>query len=296
MEKVQEERAAGMAGLVHIDRIDHNHFIGQAGTSNGTASIFGGQILGQALAAAGQVVARRPHAMSGTFQRAGQVDRSIVYRVHGGRDGGRFANRQVVAEQDGQCIAEFSIGFHDEEDGFVHDSGWCRRPSTPERLPDLESAGARFEHVPRATQRALQRQPELDLRPVEPERLFDVAEGAARPLTYWLRARSDLSAMPSLWAPALAYMSDYLTAAAGLIHHARFLMPPDLFGTTLNHSLWLHRVVDPSRWLYCELESHCAVDGRTLNMGKIRDEHGRIVATLGQEALLRRRRPRPAAS
>ncbi len=71
---------------------------------------FGGQLVSQALVAAGRTVdAGRPvHAVNAHFIRGGDVKAPIEYRVERHRDGRAFANRQVTAYQDGNVVFSMS--------------------------------------------------------------------------------------------------------------------------------------------------------------------------------------------
>jgi hypothetical protein len=107
--------------LLALERIEHNLFRGQS-RDNGGQAVFGGQVLGQALMAAGRTVdpAHQVHSLHGYFLRAGDKTQPIVYDVDRIRDGASFTTRRVVAIQHGQAIFHMSASFQVEEPGFDH--------------------------------------------------------------------------------------------------------------------------------------------------------------------------------
>jgi acyl-CoA thioesterase-2 len=76
------------------ERLEDNLFRGQS-RDIGTKYVFGGQVLGQALAAAAATVdnGRHVHSLHAYFLRAGNIDHPIVYDVDRTRDGGSFSVR-----------------------------------------------------------------------------------------------------------------------------------------------------------------------------------------------------------
>src|SRR3954453_4028775 len=84
--------------------------------------VFGGQVLGQALAAASRTVdpERVVHSLHGYFLRAGDTSVPIVYRPEPTRDGGSFSSRRVVASQNGKPIFYMSASFQRAEPGLDH--------------------------------------------------------------------------------------------------------------------------------------------------------------------------------
>jgi acyl-CoA thioesterase-2 len=98
--------------LLALERIELNLFRGQS-QDLGWGTVYGGQVLGQALSAAVQTVPsdRHVHSLHGYFLRPGAVDRPIVYEVDRSRDGGSFTTRRVVAIQNGEPIFTLAASF-----------------------------------------------------------------------------------------------------------------------------------------------------------------------------------------
>src|SRR6516162_8933222 len=104
--------------LLALEKIEENLFRGQS-QDLGWGTVFGGQVLGQALSAAVQTVPpeRQVHSVHAAFLRPGNVKRPIVYEVDRIRDGSSFTTRRVVAIQGGKPIFHLSASFQIEEPG-----------------------------------------------------------------------------------------------------------------------------------------------------------------------------------
>src|SRR6266542_1680049 len=112
---------ADLVALLALERLEENLFRGQS-QDLGWGTVFGGQVLGQALSAAVQTVPaeRQVHSLHAYFLRPGDVKRPIVYDVDRIRDGSSFTTRRVVAIQNGKAIFNLAASFQNEEPGFEH--------------------------------------------------------------------------------------------------------------------------------------------------------------------------------
>src|SRR3954465_7711912 len=121
--------------LLALERIEENLFRGQS-QDLGWGTVFGGQVLGQALSAAAQTVPKeRPvHSLHAYFLRPGDVSKPIVYDVDRIRDGGSFTTRRVAAIQSGHAIFNLAASFQKHEQGFEHADPMPQAPP-PESLP-----------------------------------------------------------------------------------------------------------------------------------------------------------------
>src|SRR3954449_9772269 len=121
--------------LLALERIEENLFRGQS-QDLGWSTVFGGQVLGQALSAAVQTVPaeRHAHSLHAYFLRPGDVTKPIVYEVDRIRDGTSFTTRRVVAVQNGKAIFNLAASFQKGEPGFEHQDPMPIVPA-PESLP-----------------------------------------------------------------------------------------------------------------------------------------------------------------
>ncbi|GAA3034667.1 hypothetical protein GCM10020000_10090 [Streptomyces olivoverticillatus] len=135
-----------LVGLLDLERIDLNIFRGRS-PDESLQRVFGGQVAGQALIAAGRTTdGDRPvHSLHAYFLRPGRPGVPIVYQVERVRDGRSFTTRRVVAVQQGRTIFNLTASFHEPEPGFEHQVPMPRVPD-PEQLPP---AGRRDPRSPR---------------------------------------------------------------------------------------------------------------------------------------------------
>src|SRR3979490_2741136 len=107
--------------LLDLEQIEVNIFRGRSPEERGPR-VFGGQVAGQALGAAGRTVpADRPvHSLHAYFIRPGDPAVPIVYTVGRVRDGRSSPTRRVAAIQHGKTIFTLSASFHHPEPGVQH--------------------------------------------------------------------------------------------------------------------------------------------------------------------------------
>src|SRR6202040_2181973 len=107
--------------LLDLEQIEVNIFRGRSPEER-VQRVFGGQVAGQALVAAGRTVpADRPvHSLHAYFIRPGDPSIPIVYTVDRVRDGRSFTTRRVTTIQHGKTIFTLSASFHRDEPGVEH--------------------------------------------------------------------------------------------------------------------------------------------------------------------------------
>src|SRR5919108_5268284 len=95
--------------LLDLEQIEVNIFRGRSPEER-VQRVFGGQVAGQALVAAGRAVPpdRPVHSLHAYFIPPGDPDVPIVYTVDRIRDGRSFTTRRVVAVQHGRAIFALS--------------------------------------------------------------------------------------------------------------------------------------------------------------------------------------------
>src|SRR5216110_1994569 len=105
--------------LLDLEQIEVNIFRGRSPDEQ-VQRVFGGQVAGQALVAAGRTVpADRPvHSLHAYFIRPGDPSVPIVYLVDRIRDGVSFTTQRVVAVQHGKAIFNLAASFHRVESGM----------------------------------------------------------------------------------------------------------------------------------------------------------------------------------
>ena len=122
--------------LLDLEELEVNIFRGVSPQER-QQRVFGGQVAGQALVAAGRTVERGfVHSLHGYFLRPGDPAIPILYQVDRIRDGRSFTTRRVVAIQHGRAIFNLSASFHTEEPGFEYHAP-MPSATAPEDLPTL---------------------------------------------------------------------------------------------------------------------------------------------------------------
>jgi len=126
----------GLLELLDLEELEVNIFRGRSPQEN-RQRVFGGQVAGQALVAAGRTVDRGSvHSLHAYFLRPGDPSTPILYQVDRIRDGRTFTTRRVVAIQHGQAIFHLSASFQPDESGPEHGIAMPDAPD-PETLPSL---------------------------------------------------------------------------------------------------------------------------------------------------------------
>lgn len=272
--------------MLQFDVIEDDLFRARHNLDNMAGVTFGGQALGQSLAAATLTVNDwHCHSISGFFMRGGIIDDAIDYRVERLSDSRRFATRRVSAIQGGRVIFELLCSFHEGEDGVHHQFTDLGNPPTPESLIDLQVFAQENKHrLPENIFALLSKPYIFELRMLDLETYFETPDMAFR--DYWLRIPSaaDIND-PRDHHSLLALLSDYWLPGTIAIPHGRNAGVKLL--ASLNHSLWIHAPVKVDQWLLYRTESHWAGNGRGLATGKIFSQTGQLIASVTQEAVLR---------
>ena len=284
--------ADDLVAILDLDATGLDLFEGRSPATS-WGRIFGGLVVAQALVAMSRTVAERPaHSLHGYFMLAGDPAAPIAYAVERMRDGGSFSTRRCVASQHGRPIFAMSGSFHSPEaDGFDHASLMPSVPA-PEDLPSREDirAGRGGAELPDPVRRYLGRDMPIELRPTSLSARV-AAPGQAPPASQsvWMRTSGPLPEDPALHAAVLAYLSDMTLLDTALVPHGRSVFDPAIQAASLDHSLWLHRPVKADDWLLYAEDSPSASGGRGFARGGIFDRAGRLVASVAQEGLLRRK-------
>ena len=229
--------------------------------------VFGGQLLGQLIQ-----VARLLHpdktvkSVHTVFAREGRAGDPVTFEAVRHHEGRSFAALTITGRQGSRVLATSSVSMHAVEDGPEHQA--------VADVPGVLGPEHRLA---------------LDLIPWETRAADDLNHtGTAPPeFEFWMRT-PDVD--PAL-APALAAYATDLT----LIGTA--LRPMDGLGQRGNgtqftsavtsHTLWFHRPFRTDEWLLLRQHSPLLAHGRCFGRGDVLTESAVLVASYGQEALLR---------
>lgn len=285
------ERVLGgfQAVIALIHGTEPGSFVGPASPERSGAT-YGGQLMAQAVAAAYRTVDddRRIHSLHALFLRAGAVDETTRWQVEQVRDGRSFSARSVSGHQSGREIFRVMTSFHVPEQGLDH------QPTADVDLESLpgpdevtttyidfcnghpDTAGADWHGEDRP----------MDIRYIDPP---DPAGGPVEdgPQLMWCRVSEPLPDDPAVHDAALAYLADSTLIDHVMLPHGRRWHDGSLTGVSLDHAMWFHRSARADQWLLYEQGVESTGGARGLASGRLRTRDGTLVATCGQEGLMR---------
>jgi len=277
---------ADLLKLLELERIEDNIFRGES-RDIGSAQVFGGQVVGQALSAAHQTVeSRRAHSLHAYFLRRGDVKSPIVYEVDRARDGGSFSVRRVVAIQHGRPIFNLAASFQKPEVGLEHQAA-MPDVQGPEGLQDLTAVAPEIlARIPDKMRRYLTDKRPFEFRPVRPMN-FTEPEKLAPQKHVWIKAVDKLPADHNLHRILLAYVSDYELLGTSTLPHGLIFARGNVQMASLDHALWFHRQARVDEWLLYSFDSPNAAGARGFARGQFFTADGELVASTAQEGLVR---------
>ena len=252
--------------------------------------VFGGQLVAQALIAAGRTVTGKlPNSLHAYFVESGTPARPLDLAVDAVRDGRSISTRRVTVAQGERTLLIAMVSFHaGPASPEVADP--APLAPAPEQLPRLQEWVPDLPPETRArNQNWVEQPPPIDLRIAEPPS-FMGGPSAKGPRSHWMRVPRDVGDDPLLHTALLAYASDYLLMDTALRSHPERIADAPFIGFSLDHALWFHRPVRFDRWhLYTQQTQ--AISGHLgLVRGAIHDTDGHLVASAMQENLIRRAR------
>ena len=278
-----------LVAQLDLETLELNLFRGSSRDLGGR-SVFGGQVIGQAIVAATRTIeGRMPHSLHAYFLLPGDMNAPIVYEVDRIRDGGSFSARRVQAIQHGRPILSMIASFQVPEEGLEHQVAMPEVPppeslkSTAELIPQwIAEAG---EVHPRILA-SLKRAEVLEFRPVYP--WSPLKPNVTEPRqAIWFRIGQNLPDDPILHRCLLAYASDFNLIGTALRPHGKSWYSPDMVVASLDHALWFHRDLRVDDWLLYSMDSPTSQGARGMTRGQVFDRQGRLVASVAQEGLLR---------
>jgi acyl-CoA thioesterase-2 len=265
--------------LLHLEPHGPDTYVAMAARYPWGDRLFGGQVVAQALGAAIATVdpERTAHSLHSYFIRPGSTKEPIRFEVERLRDGRSFCTRQVVARQSAGAILNVSVSFQVKEDEA--DSQIATLPAEIPMPDDPTLDNYSWGDL-------------IDRRAVD----LPGVDGEPERLGYWLRVMADLGDDPVKHTLAMAFMSDAAPSRAARSPHPDFDNDnSDRFkfqGASLDHAVWFHRPCRADEWHWFDTRSHGLSGARGLVTGDVLSHAGTHVATIAQEVLLRRVRPR----
>ena len=281
-----DSQTRDLLALLELETLELNLFRG-ASRDIGSAQVFGGQVLGQALTAASRTVdGRVVHSLHAYFLRRGDFNAPIVYEVDRSRDGHSFSNRRVIAIQHGEQIFNMTASFQVSEEGLEHQIEMPQVPP-PEELPEmLEALRPLLDRLPDRVRRFAEAPRPFEFRMVQPVNVLEPRK-AAPTRQVWFRARGAVPGDESLHRRLLAYVSDFYLLDTATLPHGMSFFSSKVVMASIDHAMWFHRPLRVDDWLLYALDSPSASGARGFGRGSVFSRDGRLVASTAQEGLVR---------
>ena len=284
-----------LVSLLTVEPTDDHHW--QANPQpGGVGRVFGGQVIAQALQAAQGTVSdgKIAHSLHAYFLRGGKEGPPIDLRIARDFDGRSFSNRRVVASQSGEPILNLTASFQRPETGIEHQQSSMPEVTPPEELVSDQELRRKMVEKRRDDMSEAQLAILLRPRPIEirsPDaRHWTNTEPREARLESWFRTVAPLPDDPALHRAVIAYASDYTLLGTSALPHGLSWMRNEIVGASLDHAIWFHRDARADEWLLYSTDSPWSGSGRGFNRGSIYDREGRLVASVAQEGVMRRRK------
>ncbi|WP_100641483.1 acyl-CoA thioesterase [Alteromonas facilis] len=279
---------ASLTELMTLETLDASLYRGQS-WDLGFRALFGGQVLGQSLAAATATVPddRFCHSYHSYFLLPGDASKPVIYDVESVRDGGSFSTRRVKAIQNGKNIFYMTASFQVEEQNLTHQ--YAEMPTVPsehETISDVEFYEQNPHLVGRGVRDAIEFHKAIELRTVEAMKPYNT-EVTEPKKQVWLRASESMPDSILMQQAVLSYASDFHFLGTALQPHGVAVNNPQLRIATIDHSIWFHRKFNMNEWHLYDMECPVTGNARGLVNGKIYNKQGQLVASTAQEGLVR---------
>lgn len=278
-----------MAAILALEQVDDDVLRGRSRTPMGTGRMFGGEIAGQAVMAAhhGVPADRVLHSLHGYFLLPGDPAAPVDHQVDATRDGGSFTTRTVRTVQDGGVVFTMIASFQRPEESIQHAPVAPEINGPDDSLTVNDLLRVADEPGSQWLQWMCERMSWEFRFPSVPPPLGTPSD---RPRHTWFRVRGELPGDDrAAHAGALAHGSDLFLLGAALQRHGVGLGAPGMFVTSLDHTIWFHEPPRVDQWLLYDQRSAWAGGGRALCRGRFWSTDGRLVATVAQEGLVRKR-------
>ena len=264
-------RLAELINILDLEQIETNLFRGHHPAGR-TDRLYGGQIMAQALIAAGRTVPddRPPHSLHGYFMRPGDAKVPVVFSVDRIRDGRSFTTRRIAAIQHGRAIFSMDASFQVTEKGLEHQS------EMPGLVPPGEDQITAAMLEDRFITYLNEYRAVMENKPLPPKQHS------------WFRANGEMGDDdPLLHAALLTYQSDDALLSTSRLPHRGTFERPDLQSASLDHAMWFHQQVRVDQWILYALDSPQSAASRGFNRGLMYTPDGVLVASTIQESLMR---------
>lgn len=229
--------------------------------------LFGGQILGQFIRAAGVVCPDKAvKSLHAVFAREGRGDEPVRYEATRHHQGRSFATLAITARQSRGVLATASVCMNAVEDGPQHQDV----ADVPAVLP--ADGRVAIDMIPWETRAS--------------ENLEATTTGPPQ-FELWMRTPAvdpELATALTAYATDRTLIGTALRPMAGLNERGNGTA---FTSAVTSHTIWFHRPFRTDQWLLLRQHSPLLAHGRCFGRGDVLTEDGSLVASYAQEALLR---------
>jgi len=280
-----------LEALLKLTHLATGELISKHAEANANGFIFGGQLIGQAIAAAAHDV---PPGMTAnnlqmSFLAPGQTREDLRFEVTRLLNGRNFVVQQVLCRQSERMVFSAQVSFHRGEPGPDFTIPMPADVPSPETLPTLREVVLKHADemgLNDATRARVGNSRNLEIRPVNGRELLMEPQPAGH-LMFWTKAIDKLPDAALLHQAALGYMSDYWFPIAAISPHLKVKVNTGLYIASLNHSIWFYLTPKADEWLLVDARAQRTVNGRGLSQGTIYSRDGQAIANVMQETLFR---------
>jgi acyl-CoA thioesterase-2 len=261
--------------ILDIEKIEDNLYRGNHPIAK-TGRLYGGQIMAQALVAAGRTVSsdRFPHSLHGYFMRPGDAKIPVIFSVDRIRDGRSFTTRRIAAIQHGKAIFSMDVSFQVPEEGLSH------QVEMPNIQCPLDSSISDQMKKDRFITYLMEYKERLEEKPGAPYQHS------------WFKANGKIQSDDNLLhAALLTYQSDDLLLSTSRLPHRGKFKRADMQAASLDHAMWFHAPARADQWTLYALDAPQSCAARGYNRGMMFQEDGKLIASTMQESLMRLRVP-----
>jgi len=264
------QRLAELIEILHLEQIEEDVFRGRHQVEERNR-LYGGQIMAQALIAAGRTVTsdRPPHSLHGYFMRPGDPAIPVLFSVERIRDGRSFSTRRIVAIQHGKAIFSMDASFQVVEKGLEH---VAQIPDVPRPVEEKADHDQFITYLVEYKQK----QANKPMPPVQ---------------NHWFKSNGRIDSDDRLLhAALLTFQSDDALLSTSRLPHLGSFERKNMQSASLDHAMWFH---DPDarvdEWILYALDAPLSSATRGYNRGSMFSEDGHLIASTMQESLMRLR-------
>jgi acyl-CoA thioesterase-2 len=241
--------------------------VGESPTWYGSR-VFGGILLGQALAAAAESVSadRRARSLHAYFVGPAETGAPIVYDVSAVKDGRSAQTRAVTASQHGKTVLSMLCSFASDREGREYELPGPAPVLSPSEIEATSMSGP------------------VELAFVGPT---ESRENGARDSTHraWMRIPQALPSNPRLHECLMAFLGDISYNGACPWDLSS---PPDRSHmVSVDHAMWFHRPARADDWLLYDVQSLVHFGGRGTIRGVLCGPDRRVLCSVAQELQFR---------